>query len=58
MMNRLLVGVALLACVRAASAQTASIKDVAWLQGCWELRDGDRVRFGLFDTVIKIVAKT
>ena len=24
----------------------------------WELRDGDRVRFGLFDTVIKIVAKT
>ena len=26
-----------------ASAQTASIKDVAWLQGCWELRDGDRV---------------
>jgi hypothetical protein len=24
----------------------------------WELRDGDRVRFGLFDTVIKIVDKT
>jgi hypothetical protein len=24
----------------------------------WELRDGDRVRFGLFDTVIKIVSKT
>ncbi len=24
----------------------------------WELRDGDRVRFGLFDTVIKIVQKT
>ena len=24
-------------------AQTASIKDVAWLQGCWEQRDGDRV---------------
>lgn len=24
----------------------------------WELRDGDRVRFGLFDTVIKIVHKT
>jgi hypothetical protein len=24
----------------------------------WELRDGDRVRFGLFDTVIKIVGKT
>jgi FHA domain len=23
----------------------------------WELRDGDRVRFGLFDTVIKIVHK-
>ena len=26
-----------------ASAQTASIEDVAWLQGCWEQRDGDRV---------------
>jgi hypothetical protein len=24
----------------------------------WELRDGDRVRFGLFDTLIKIVGKT
>jgi hypothetical protein len=24
----------------------------------WELRDGDRVRFGLFDTIVKIVAKT
>jgi FHA domain-containing protein/zinc ribbon protein len=24
----------------------------------WELRDGDRVRFGLFDTIIKIVQKT
>ena len=26
-----------------AGAQTVSIKDVAWLHGCWELRDGDRV---------------
>lgn len=26
-----------------ASAEAASIKDVAWLQGCWEQRDGDRV---------------
>ena len=26
-----------------ARAQTASIEDVAWLQGCWEQRDGDRV---------------
>lgn len=26
-----------------ADAQTLSIKDVAWLQGCWELREGDRV---------------
>jgi hypothetical protein len=24
-------------------AQATSIGDVAWLQGCWELRDGDRV---------------
>ena len=29
--------------VSSAGAQTASIQDVAWLQGCWELRDGDRV---------------
>ena len=35
------VGWALLA--TSAGARTASIKDVAWLQGCWELRDGDRV---------------
>ena len=27
----------------APGAQTASIKDAAWLQGCWEQRDGDRV---------------
>ena len=26
-----------------ASAEAASIKDVAWLQGCWEQRDGERV---------------
>jgi hypothetical protein len=26
-----------------AGAQTSSIKDVAWLHGCWELREGDRV---------------
>jgi hypothetical protein len=29
--------------VSVASAQTSSITDVAWLHGCWELRDGDRV---------------
>jgi len=29
--------------VSSAGAQTASIRDVVWLQGCWELRDGDRV---------------
>lgn len=33
----------ILAGVSVASAQTNSIKDVAWLQGCWEMRDGDRV---------------
>ena len=33
----------LLAAVSSAGAQTSSIGDVAWLQGCWELRDGDRV---------------
>ena len=26
-----------------AGAQSTSITDVAWLQGCWEQRDGDRV---------------
>ena len=26
-----------------AGAQTPSIHDVSWLQGCWEMRDGDRV---------------
>jgi hypothetical protein len=30
-------------CASTAGAQTASIGDVAWLQGCWELREGDRV---------------
>ena len=29
--------------VSSAGAQTASIQDVAWLQGCWERRDGERV---------------
>jgi hypothetical protein len=29
--------------VSGVGAQTVSIKDVAWLQGCWEMRDGDRV---------------
>lgn len=29
--------------VSSVEAQTVSIKDVAWLQGCWEMRDGDRV---------------
>ena len=32
-----------LASASIAGAQTASIRDVAWLQGCWELRDGDRL---------------
>ena len=32
------------ACERSsAGGQTPSIQDVAWLQGCWERRDGDRV---------------
>jgi hypothetical protein len=33
----------MLACASHSGAQTASIKDVAWLQGCWEMREGDRV---------------
>ena len=40
-----LFGVVVLVAMLAPSAraQTASIEDVAWLQGCWEQRDGDRV---------------
>jgi hypothetical protein len=40
---RAILPCALFAAVSSASAQTVSIKDVAWLQGCWEQRDGDRV---------------
>ena len=42
-MKRLLLLVPVLLSVSSAGAQTVSVKDVAWLQGCWELRDGDRV---------------
>ena len=42
-MKRMVLGLALLAGASTAHAQTASIQDVAWLQGCWELRDDDRV---------------
>ena len=44
MLKRALFGVVLVAMLAmSAGAQSASIKDVAWLQGCWELRDGYRV---------------
>jgi hypothetical protein len=42
-MTRLIVLATLLAGVSSARAQTATIKDVAWLHGCWELREGDRM---------------
>src|ERR1043165_4505765 len=42
-MKRLILLVPALFSVSSAGAQTASIKDMAWLQGCWEQRDGDRV---------------
>ena len=42
-MKRALLLLAVLGIASSAVAQTASIKDVAWLQGCWEQRDGDRV---------------
>jgi hypothetical protein len=43
-MRTVLFGIVLVAVLASsAGAQTASITDVAWLQGCWELRDGDRV---------------
>jgi hypothetical protein len=41
--TRRLLPVAMFVWVVGAAAQTPSIQDVAWLQGCWELRDGDRV---------------
>jgi hypothetical protein len=41
--TRLILLVSMLAAAASAGAQTVSIKDVAWLQGCWEMRDGDRV---------------
>lgn len=37
------VVLAMLAGAAGAHAQTSTIQDVAWLHGCWELRDGDRV---------------
>jgi hypothetical protein len=42
-MKRLMLLVTIFVWVSSAGAQTTSIKDVAWLHGCWELRDGDRV---------------
>ena len=42
-MPRTLLLLAFVGVSSAASAQSVSIKDVAWLQGCWEQRDGDRV---------------
>jgi len=39
----MILSLALLVSASGAGAQTLSIKDVAWLQGCWEMRDGDRV---------------
>ena len=43
LMNSLILPLAMALSVAIASGQTASIQDVAWLHGCWELRDGDRV---------------
>jgi len=42
-MHRTILLALCLASASIAGAQTASIKDVAWLQGCWEQRDGDRL---------------
>ena len=42
-MLRAILLCAVFATASSAVAQTVSIKDVAWLQGCWEQRDGDRV---------------
>jgi hypothetical protein len=42
-MKRMILALALPVGASSAHAQTASIRDAAWLQGCWEMRDGDRV---------------
>ena len=42
-MKRLILLVPILFSLASASAQTTLVKDVAWLHGCWEQRDGDRV---------------
>jgi hypothetical protein len=41
--KRVVLLVMTLAVAPTAGAQTASVKDVAWLQGCWEMREGDRL---------------
>ena len=45
-MNRLkwlMLVLATLSSISSVDAQALSIKNVAWLAGCWEMRDGDRV---------------
>ena len=42
-LKRILLALCVLGSFSNAGAQTPSIKDVAWLQGCWELREGDRL---------------
>ena len=42
-MRRLILLLAASLSISSADAQTLSIKDVAWLQGCWEMREGDRL---------------
>ena len=42
-MRRVLLALCVLGSFSTATAQTTSIKEVAWLQGCWELREGDRL---------------
>jgi hypothetical protein len=42
-MKRVLLALCVLGSFSTADAQTPSIKDVAWLQGCWEMREGDRL---------------
>jgi hypothetical protein len=42
-MRRIATSITIVMTATSVSAQTASIQDVAWLQGCWEFRDGDRL---------------
>lgn len=42
-LKRILLALCALSSFSTAGAQTTAIADLAWLQGCWEMREGDRL---------------